>query len=123
MNFLVPSALALFSLAVPLVVLYMLRSRRQRFEVPSVLLWAGEEQFVSAALPWQRLKITGALLLQLLALLAFAVVLGRPFYREQTLLGPHTVMLIDSSGSMAGAGRRAGATWRLRTTASPRSAT
>jgi hypothetical protein len=83
----------------------MLRSRRQRFEVPSVLLWAGEEQFVSAALPWQRLKITGALLLQLLALIGFAVLLGRPFFREQTLLGPHTVMLIDSSGSMATAGR------------------
>lgn len=109
MSFLAPAALGLLALAIPLVVLYMLRSRRQRFEVPSVLLWAGEEQFVSAALPWQRLKITGALLLQLLALIGFAVLLGRPFFREQTLLGPHTVILIDSSGSMATAGRLAAA--------------
>ena len=105
MSFLAPAALGLLALSIPLVVLYMLRSRRQRFEVPSVLLWAGEEQFVSAALPWQRLKITGALLLQLLAIIGFAVLLGRPFFREQTLLGPHTVILIDSSGSMATAGR------------------
>ncbi|NNF69869.1 MAG: VWA domain-containing protein [Acidimicrobiia bacterium] len=100
MSLLVPGALALLSLAIPLLVLYMLRSRRQRFEVPSVMLWSGEEEFVSAAVPWQRLKITAALLLQLLALAAFAFLLSRPFFEEETLLGPHTVMIIDTSGSM-----------------------
>lgn len=105
MSFLVPGALALFALSIPLLVLYMLRSRRQRFEVPSVMLWAGEEEFVSAAVPWQRLKITGALLLQLLALAAFAILLSRPFFEEETLLGPHTVLIVDTSGSMAMEGR------------------
>ena len=105
MRFLAPAALGLMALSIPLVVLYMLRSRRQRLEVPSVLMWSGEEEFVSAALPWQRLKITGALLLQLLTIIGFAFLLGRPFFREQTLLGPHTVIVIDSSGSMAAAGR------------------
>lgn len=69
------------------------------------MLWEGEEQFVSSSLPWQRLKISAALLLQLLALVAFALLLARPFFREATLLGPHTVMVIDTSGSMATAGR------------------
>jgi hypothetical protein len=105
MNLLAPAALGLLSLAIPLVVLYMLRSRRRRVDVPSVHLWEGEEQFVSAALPWQRLKITAALLLQLLALAAFAFLLARPFFREETLLGPHTVLVVDTSGSMSGAGR------------------
>jgi len=105
MSFLAPSALALLSLAIPLVVLYMLRSRRRRVEVPSVKLWAAEEENVSAALPWQRLTITAALLMQLLALALFAFLLARPFFREETLLGPHTVMIIDTSGSMATAGR------------------
>lgn len=105
MSFLAPAALGLVALAIPLIVLYMLRSRRQRLEVPSVLMWSGEEEFVSAALPWQRLRITAALLLQLLAIVGFAVLLGRPFFRETTLLGPHTVLVIDSSGSMATAGR------------------
>ncbi len=118
MSLLAPAALGLLALSVPLVVLYMLRSRRQRLEVPSVLMWRGEEEFVSAALPWQRLKITGALLLQLLAIIGFAVLLSRPFFREQTLLGPHTVMIIDSSGSMATAGRLDGALDQARQLAS-----
>ena len=101
MNLLAPAALGLLSLAIPLVVLYMLKSRRRRVDVPSIHLWEGEEQFVSASLPWQRLKITAALLLQLLALAAFAFLLARPYFREETLLGPHTVMIVDTSGSMA----------------------
>lgn len=105
MTLLAPAALALLSLSIPLVVLYMLRSRRHRVEVPSVRLWSGEEEHVSAALPWQRLRITAALILQLLALALFAFLLARPFFRETTLLGPHTVIVADTSGSMAMAGR------------------
>jgi hypothetical protein len=104
-SLLVPAALGLLSLSIPLVVLYMLRSRRRRVEVPSVQMWLAEEQYVSAALPWQKLKITAAMILQLLALAAFAFVLARPFFQEETLLGPHTVLVIDTSGSMALAGR------------------
>ncbi len=117
MNLLAPAALGLLSLSVPLIVLYMLRSRRRTLEVPSIRLWAGEEQHVSAALPWQRLKVTAALILQLLALAAFAFVLARPFFRESTVLGPHTVLVIDSSGSMATAGRFDSAVAEARTLA------
>ncbi len=105
MSLLAPAALGLLTLSVPLVVLYMLKSRRRRVEVPSVALWRAEEQNVSAALPWQRLTITAALILQLIALSLFALLLARPFFREETLLGPHTVMVIDTSGSMGMAGR------------------
>jgi hypothetical protein len=72
-------------------------------------MWEDEEQYVSASLPWQRLKVTAALVLQILALLGFAFLLARPFFREATLLGPHTVLVIDTSGSMATAGRFAAA--------------
>ncbi len=105
MSLLAPAALGLLALSIPLTVLYMLRSRRQRLEIPSTRLWEGEEEYVSAALPWQRLKITAALILQLLTLAAFALLLARPFYEEATLLGPHTVLVVDTSGSMALAGR------------------
>jgi hypothetical protein len=104
-NFLAPAALAALALSIPVVVLYMLKSRRRRLEVPSVRMWEGEEEFVSASIPWQRLRITAALVMQLLAIAAFAFLLARPFFREETLLGPHTVMIIDSSGSMAMGGR------------------
>ncbi|NOX24510.1 MAG: VWA domain-containing protein [Actinobacteria bacterium] len=105
MNLLAPLGLAAAGLSIPLLVLYMLRSRRATIEVPSVLLWGDEDEFVSAALPWQRLTVTAALLLQLLALLLFALALARPFDRVRTVLGPHTVWVVDTSGSMAVAGR------------------
>jgi Ca-activated chloride channel family protein len=105
MSLLVPAALAVLGLAVPLVVLYMLRSRRERVVVPSLMLWEGTGQAVSSAVPWQRLRLTALLLLQLVALALFAFALARPFLVQETLLGPHTVLVLDTSGSMAMAGR------------------
>lgn len=101
MSFLLPAAFGLAALAGPLIVLYMLRSRRPRVEVSSTLLWEKAEVPVSSAVPWQRLRWTPLLLLQLAILAAFVLTLARPFYSERTLLGPHTVFVIDTSGSMA----------------------
>jgi hypothetical protein len=105
MSFLVPAAFGLAALAGPLIVLYMLRSRRQRVEVSSTLLWQQLDLPVSSAVPWQKLRLTPLLILQLLVLAAFVLTLARPFYTQQTLLGPHTVFVVDTSGSMAMGGR------------------
>ncbi|HKZ18506.1 MAG TPA: BatA and WFA domain-containing protein [Acidimicrobiia bacterium] len=105
MSFLIPAAFGLGALAGPLIVLYMLRSRRPRVEVASTMLWEKAEVPVSSAVPWQKLRWTPLLLLQLAVLAAFVVTLARPFYRERTLLGPHTVFVVDTSGSMAMADR------------------
>jgi hypothetical protein len=104
-SFLIPAAFGLAALAGPLIVLYMLRSRRQRVEVSSTLLWSQLDLPVSSAIPWQKLRLTPLLVLQLLVLAAFILALARPFYTQQTLLGPHTVFVFDTSGSMAMAGR------------------
>jgi hypothetical protein len=105
MSFLIPAAFGLAALAGPLIVLYMLRSRRPRLEVASTILWEQVEVPVSSAVPWQRLRITPLLILQLLVLAAFVLTLARPFYTQQTLLGPHTVFVVDTSGSMSMANR------------------
>ena len=105
MNLLAPLGLAALAVSIPLLVLYMLKSRRQRVEVPSLVLWEGAELPVTVATPWQRLRRSPLLLLQLAALGLFALLLARPFGREASLLGPHTVLVIDSSGSMAMANR------------------
>lgn len=105
MNLLVPAALGLASLAIPLIVLYMLRSRRRPVEVSSTLLWSRIGMPVSSAVPWQRLRLSTLLLLQLAVLALFVLSLARPFFTQQTLLGPHTVLVIDTSGSMSLAGR------------------
>ncbi len=105
MNFLAPAALGLAALALPLIALYMLRTRRHRQEVSSVMLWERAGVAVTSAVPWQRLKITPLLIAQLIGLSLFALLLARPYLREASLLGPHTVFVIDTSGSMAMADR------------------
>lgn len=101
MSFLTPAALALSALAIPLFTLYMLRTRRHRQEISSVMLWERAGVAVTSAVPWQRLKVTPLLIAQILTLLFFVLLLARPFDREVSLLGPHTVFVIDTSGSMA----------------------
>ncbi|HHC09328.1 MAG TPA: VWA domain-containing protein [Actinobacteria bacterium] len=105
MSLLAPAALALSILALPLVALYMLRPRRRRLVVPSTMLWRTGDTTASSAVPWQppRWSLLLALQLGILALLVFA--LTRPFSAEASLLGPHTVIVVDTSGSMAAAGR------------------
>lgn len=105
MNLLAPAALAFGALAIPLIVLYMLRSRRQRLEVSSVLLWQRANESVTSAVPWRRVEPSPLLLLQLIVLALLVFALARPFFSQQSLLGPHTVLVIDSSGSMAAADR------------------
>ena len=100
-----PAALGLASLALPLIALYMLRSRRERIEVSSLLLWEAAADPLSSSRPWRRLKITPLLLLQLAILAAFVFSLARPFGSEEARLGAHTVLVMDVSGSMAMAGR------------------
>lgn len=105
MTFLVPAALGLVALAGPLLVLYMLRSKRRPHEVASTMLWQQVGDPVSSAVPWKPLKLTSLLLLQLAVLALFVLSLARPFVSEATVLGPHTVLVVDTSGSMAMAGR------------------
>lgn len=101
MSLLAPAALALSALAIPLIGLYMLRTHRHRQEVSSVMLWERAGVAVTAAVPWQRLKVTPLLIAQLVTLLLFVLLLARPFVQQVSLLGPHTVFVIDTSGSMA----------------------
>ncbi|MXY74933.1 MAG: VWA domain-containing protein, partial [Acidimicrobiia bacterium] len=105
MSFLVPAALGLSSLALPLIAMYMLRSRRERVEVSSLLLWETAGDPLSSSRPWRRLKITPLLLLQLAVLAAFVFSLARPFGSEEARLGAHTVLVVDVSGSMGMEGR------------------
>lgn len=105
LSFLIPAALGLSSLALPLIALYMLRSPRERVEVSSLLLWEPVTDSLSSSRPWQRLRITPLLLAQLAVLGAFVLSLARPFATEEARLGAHTVLVMDVSGSMGMAGR------------------
>ena len=95
-----PAGLALLVLAVPIVLLHVLRPRRRPVTVSSTLLWRRLERPV-AALPWQRLRWSLLLLAQLLAVALLALAVARPERTEAAPLAEHTVFVIDVLGSMS----------------------
>ena len=95
-----PWGLLAAGLAVPLVVWYVLRSRRPRTTVASTFLWRDVERTTAAAIPWQRFRPDVTFWLVLLAILAGALALAQPYVPVATTLGDHTVLIMDTSGSM-----------------------
>ena len=95
-----PLGLLAAAFVAPLVVWYLLRARRPRVDVSSTWLWREDDGSVTAALPWQRFRGDVTFWLVLLAILVAAVALARPALPTRTVLGDHTILLMDSSASM-----------------------
>ncbi len=100
MSFLAPLSLLLGLLAVPIVILYMLKLWRREVEVSSTLLWQMVLRDREANSPWQRLRRNLLLLIQLLLLAAMVLALARPFWRVPTVASGTLVVLLDGSASM-----------------------
>ena len=100
MTFLAPiGALAL--LAIPaIVLLYFLKVRRPEFRVGALLFWRPYVADRQANAPWQRLRWSLLLLLQLLIAAALAFALLRPGIQGVAGVGTTTVVMIDGSASM-----------------------
>nr|MBA3955898.1 VWA domain-containing protein [Acidimicrobiia bacterium] len=96
-----PAALWLGLLAVPVVVLHLLRPRRLARTVSSTYLWRELAVPVSAASPWQRLRPNLLLFLQLLAVALLTLAAAQPTRLTDAPLARHTVFVVDTSGSMA----------------------
>lgn len=100
MNFLSPTAFLLFGLAAPIVVLYILKLRRRREPVSTLLFWEQifrEKQTTSL---FQKLKHLLSLLLQLLFLALLVLALARPQFAFMTKAARQIILIIDHSASM-----------------------
>jgi Ca-activated chloride channel homolog len=103
MSFLSPLAL-LGLLFVPVVLaMYLLKLRREQRLVPSTLLWQRLLTDVEANAPWQKLRRSLLLLLQLLLVALLAILAARPFLERPAGLAGDVVVVIDTSASMAAA--------------------
>lgn len=100
-SFLTPLALALSALALPIILLYMLRLRRTETPISSTFLWQQLVRDREANAPWQRLRLSWLLFLQLLILVALVLALARPFAEVETITTGRIVLLLDASASMA----------------------
>ena len=100
MNFLSPTAFLLFGLAAPIVALYILKLRRRREPVSTLLFWEQifrEKQTTSL---FQKLKHLLSLLLQLLFLALLVLALARPQFAFMTKSARQIILIVDHSASM-----------------------
>lgn len=100
MTLLSPLALGLLTVAVPVLLVHMLRTRRRERTVSSTFLWRHALQDVEAKVRLQRLRPNLLLLLQLLVLLALVLALAQPAYTETRALHGSLVVVIDQSMGM-----------------------
>jgi von Willebrand factor type A domain/Aerotolerance regulator N-terminal len=99
-SFLAPLALAGLLFLPAVVTMYLLKLRRDEAVVPSTLLWQRLVADVEANAPWQRLRRSLLLLLQLLLVMLLAVLAARPFVERPAGLAGDIVLVIDTSASM-----------------------
>lgn len=103
MMLLAPLGLLAGALLGPLVLWYVLRSRRPRRVVSSTLLFTPEHQTASAAVPWQPFRADRTFWLVALAVLLGAAALARPAIAVPADVSDHTILIIDASASMQAA--------------------
>jgi hypothetical protein len=95
-----PQGLWLLGLLVPLLLLYVLKVRRQRVNVASTWLWQAAARDMLARSPWQRLRGRFLLLLEALALLGLGLALARPALSGGRVDSEHVALVVDVSASM-----------------------
>lgn len=100
MSLLSPPFLLLSLLALPILLLYMLKLRRREVQVSSTLLWQMLLRDRQANSPWQKIKRNLLLFLQLLTLGALVLALARPALWAPSLSAGSTIVLLDASASM-----------------------
>lgn len=113
MQLLSPWSLAWLGLLAPLVLLYVLKRRREVREVGSTLLWELALRDMRAERPWKRLVPHVSLILQALAIIVAAVALARPVGAGSVPAGARVAVVIDTSASMAGRGQGGGSGTRM----------
>jgi hypothetical protein len=95
-----PAALWALLLIPLVVILYMLRARREPRIVPSVLLWERATRDLIARMPMRRLERSLLLLVQVLIIAVVVLALARPSLSLRGFAGDAVALVIDTSASM-----------------------
>ena len=99
MSFESPGGLWLLAAIPFILLLWMLRPRRPRMRIPSVMLWPASSAERRSARPWQRLRNHPLLWLQVLVALLLAIAAAQPFIPAEAA-DQRLIVLLDASGSM-----------------------
>ncbi len=100
MSLAVPYALLLAGLAVPIILLYILKVRLRRVSVSTNLFWKQIYEEKPPRSIWQYLRHLLSLLLQLLLLALLVLAVADPYFPWQLMQARRVVAVIDNSASM-----------------------
>jgi len=100
-----PHLLWFGALAVPLVLLYVLKVRREDHTVSSTWLWETSLREIAAQVPFRRLRRDWLLLLQLLILALAVLAAAGPYRRTLVEPGERTALVLDASAGMTAGDR------------------
>lgn len=100
MSFATPIALALAALAVPILVLYILKVRMRRLPVSTNLFWRQIYDEKPPRSIWQNLRHILSLLAQLAFLCMLVLAIADPYLPWQLLEARRIVLVVDNSASM-----------------------
>lgn len=100
MAFAQPMALLFFLLFIPILLLYLLKQRRRRVQVSTLMFWDAILQDEHSVTSLNRLRKLLSLLLQLLFVTLLALALARPVFSKDLLGARRIVVLLDTSASM-----------------------
>ncbi len=90
-----------FLALIPLIILYFLKLRRPKMEVPSLALWQSVVNDQRVNSPFQKFRRNLLLLLQILFLLLLVLALMQPFLQADADVAKYMPLLIDCSASMS----------------------
>jgi hypothetical protein len=113
MRFISAGALWWLWLSAPIIVLYLLKLKRSRQVVSSVLLWRRAIQEMEANVPFRKLRRNLLLILQLAALALIVLALSRPAVTTHALAQGSTVLVVDATASMGARDENNGSETRL----------
>ncbi len=94
------SALAWSAMAIPIIALYILRIRRRRQVVPTLMFWDQIFQDTRPRSLWRTLRHWLSLLMQLAFLMLLVLALADPIWSAATRKPVHYVLVLDQSASM-----------------------
>ncbi|HRA88158.1 MAG TPA: VWA domain-containing protein, partial [Planctomycetaceae bacterium] len=86
---------------IPLIILYFLKLKRPRMEVPSLALWQSVVNDQRVNSPFQKFRRNLLLLLQIILLCLVVLALMQPFLRADAEVAVYKPLLIDCSASMS----------------------
>lgn len=101
MSLIAPLNLFFLSLIGAIVLLYVLRLRRKERVISSNLLWESALRDLQANAPWQKLRSSLLMWLQIAFLVLAAFALARPAIKVLATNGQTVAIVLDASGSMA----------------------